>query len=109
VGEDDEHARALAWPERLATLDFLAGDPKRLESARDAARRELSDAQRARHTVLEYTSDIVGGVPAVRDRLVELVETTGADEIAAVSNIHDPADRRASFERLAVAAGVRDR
>jgi luciferase family oxidoreductase group 1 len=104
VGDDDAHAAALAWPERLAALDYLTGTPRALCSIEDAARRTLTEAQQAQHAALDYESDIVGGVVEVRAELRKLVAETGADELAAVSNIHNPADRRASFERLAIAA-----
>ncbi|WP_261566744.1 LLM class flavin-dependent oxidoreductase [Frankia gtarii] len=107
VGEDDEHAAALAAPERLAVLDYLTGSPRPLEAVERALARRLTDAQLAARDTLDFRGDVVGGVDRVAGRLAELVEASGADEVMAISNIHDPEDRRNSFRRLAVAAGLR--
>ncbi|WP_055750277.1 LLM class flavin-dependent oxidoreductase [Frankia sp. AvcI1] len=106
VGEDDEHAEALAAPERLAVLDHLTGNPSPLEPVERALARRLTDAQRAARDTLDVRGDVVGGVDRVASRLGELVAASGADEVMAISNIHDPEDRRNSLRRLAVAAGL---
>lgn len=106
VGEDDEHASALAASERLAVLEYLTGNPSALEPVDRALSRRLTDAQLAARDTLDLRSDIVGGVSHVEQRLAEVVQTSGADEVMAISNIHDPEDRRKSFRRLAQAAGL---
>ncbi|WP_131785889.1 LLM class flavin-dependent oxidoreductase [Protofrankia symbiont of Coriaria ruscifolia] len=106
VGENDEHGEALASPERLAVLDYLTGDPRPLEPVERALARRLTDAQLAARDKLDFRGDVVGGVDRVASRLAELVEASGADEVMAISNIHSPEDRRDSFRRLAVAAGL---
>ncbi|CAO5189528.1 Luciferase family oxidoreductase, group 1 [Frankia sp. AiPs1] len=107
VGEDDEHAAALAAPERLAVLDYLTGNPSPLESVERALARRLTDAQLAKRETLDARGDVTGGVERVAARLAELADASGADEIMAISNIHDPEDRRDSLRRLALAAGLR--
>jgi alkanesulfonate monooxygenase SsuD/methylene tetrahydromethanopterin reductase-like flavin-dependent oxidoreductase (luciferase family) len=44
---------------------------------------------------------IVGSPETVRERLGELLENTGADELMAMANVHGYADRLRSFELLA--------
>ncbi|MGI8305829.1 LLM class flavin-dependent oxidoreductase [Saccharopolyspora hattusasensis] len=106
VGEDEEHAAALAAPERLAVLEYLTGNPSALEPVDRALGRRLTDAQAAARDTLDLRADIVGGVDHVAQRLTALVDASGADEVMAISNIHDPEDRRGSFRRLAQAAGL---
>ncbi|MFE9750964.1 LLM class flavin-dependent oxidoreductase [Saccharothrix saharensis] len=103
VGEDAEHANALAASERLAVLDFLTGTPAALEPMDRALARPLTPAQVTVRDRLDTRSDVVGDVDHAAARLAELVERTGADEVMAVSNIHDPAERRAALRRLAAA------
>ncbi len=103
VGEDDEHAAALAAPERLATLDYLTGNPRPLEPIEQALARRLTRAQLATRDTLDLRGDVTGSTDRVAARLAELVEASGADEIMAISNIHDPEDRRNSLRRLASA------
>ncbi|QFZ19202.1 LLM class flavin-dependent oxidoreductase [Saccharothrix syringae] len=103
VGEDAEHAHALASSERLAVLDFLTGTPAPLEPMERALARPLTEAQLAVRDRLDTRSDVVGDVDHVAARLADLVAATGADEVMAVSNIHDPLERRNSLRRLAAA------
>ncbi|AEH09359.1 MULTISPECIES: LLM class flavin-dependent oxidoreductase [Protofrankia] len=108
VGEDDEHGEALAAPERLAVLDYLSGDPRPLESVEQALARtsRLTDAQLVARDKVDLRGDVVGGIDRVAGRLAELVEASGVDEVMAISNIHNPEDRRESVRRLAVAVGL---
>jgi luciferase family oxidoreductase group 1 len=106
VGEDDEHAEALAMPERRAVLDHHTGARRALDPVEVALARPLTEAQRAVQERLDDRSDVVGGVAAVEARLARLVATTGADEVMVVSNVHDPVDRQAVLARLAIAAGL---
>lgn len=106
VGADDEHARALASSERLAVLDHLAGTPRALEPAEKAVARQLTDAQRSLEQTIDYRTDVVGSTRTVAAKIAELVAATGADEVMAISNVHDPADRQDCLRRLAIAAEV---
>ena len=57
-----------------------------------------------REAVREYRSRTVIGSPAtVRAQIEQLVEDSGADEVMAVSNIHDHAARLNSYALLAAA------
>jgi len=51
---------------------------------------------------------IVGSKTTVRSGLEKLVGETGADEVIAVTDTYEAADRLASFERLALVAGQID-
>jgi hypothetical protein len=42
----------------------------------------------------------------VRDALREMAEATGADELMAMSGIHDHVERKASCRRVADALGI---
>jgi len=44
---------------------------------------------------------VVGGPARVRDRLRAMVDATGADEVMAMSSIHDHEERKRSYSRLA--------
>ncbi|HWE87997.1 MAG TPA: LLM class flavin-dependent oxidoreductase [Pseudonocardiaceae bacterium] len=106
VGEDDEHARALAASERLAVLDYLTGNPAALEPMEKALARPLTDAQLAVRETLDYRPDIVGDTEAAAARIAQITAASGADEVMAIANVHDPVERRDSLRRLAVAVGL---
>jgi alkanesulfonate monooxygenase SsuD/methylene tetrahydromethanopterin reductase-like flavin-dependent oxidoreductase (luciferase family) len=53
-----------------------------------------------------FGTSIIGGPATVRRGLDELLAATGANEIMATTMVHDPADRRTSFELLAELAGL---
>jgi alkanesulfonate monooxygenase SsuD/methylene tetrahydromethanopterin reductase-like flavin-dependent oxidoreductase (luciferase family) len=52
---------------------------------------------------------IVGSPLTVRDRLDELLTRSGADELMAMTNVHDSSDRRRSYELLAEAFSLEPR
>lgn len=49
---------------------------------------------------------LVGGVERVRDRLCELAEASGAEEVMVQTHLHDQEMRRRSYSLLAEALGV---
>ena len=105
VGDDAEHAEALAASERRAVLDYRTGNPGPLLPMQEALALPLTDAQRAAAAGLDHRSDILGDVDTVARRIAELAASSGADEVMAISNIHDPAERRRALRRMAVAVG----
>jgi luciferase family oxidoreductase group 1 len=107
VGEDDDHARALALPWHLSLVQHRAGSPSPLMTVDEAQRHRWTDAERAAEPKVDVRADVVGGPDQARDRLAALVEASGADEVIASCNAFDPADRHASFSRLAAAVGLR--
>jgi luciferase family oxidoreductase group 1 len=109
VGEDDEHAQALARPWHLSLVRHRAGTPGPLVSVGEALRHRWTDAERDAQAKVDTRADVVGGPDTVRRRLAQLVEETWADEVIASSNTFDPADRWASYTRLAQVVGLRPR
>jgi luciferase family oxidoreductase group 1 len=101
VGEDDDHAEALDAPLTLALAQFLAGQPSSLLTVEQAAAHRWTEAELAVRHRVDLRADVVGGPQRVRAGLEAHLAATGADEIIATSNTTDPADRRASFVRLA--------
>jgi luciferase family oxidoreductase group 1 len=98
VGADDEAAHRLAAPARVAFRALRAGRPIPLPSVADAVAEEGEEAP-------SRPSDrmIVGSPETVRDRLDDLLDRTGADELMAMANVHGYEDRLRSFELLAAA------
>ncbi|HEY4830779.1 MAG TPA: LLM class flavin-dependent oxidoreductase [Solirubrobacteraceae bacterium] len=109
VGENDEHAEALARPWHLALVRHRAGTPGPLMSVEAALRHRWTGAEREAEAKVDTRADVVGGPDTVRRRLAELLEETQADEVIASSNTFDPADRWASYARLALAVSLRPR
>ncbi|WP_235433465.1 MULTISPECIES: MsnO8 family LLM class oxidoreductase [Protofrankia] len=106
VGDDREHAEALAAPERLANVWQLAGDAAALVPVHEALAYRFSEPERAVRDRLDLRSDLVGGPAEVADQLAALAGASGADEVMLVTNTYEPADRVASFRRLAAAVGL---
>lgn len=49
---------------------------------------------------------VAGGPRAVKKRLLDLLEASGADELMAMTGIHDHEERKRSYSRLATALEV---
>jgi luciferase family oxidoreductase group 1 len=109
VGEDDEHADALALPWHLTLVQHRAGTPAPLMSVEDAHRHHWSTAERDAEAKVDRRADVVGGPERVRAQIAALVQASGADEVIASSNTFDPEERRASYARLAAAVQLRVR
>jgi luciferase family oxidoreductase group 1 len=105
VGEDDEHAQALAAPGRLAMAQARAGlgIATRLPSVDAALAHRWTDAEREADALLGGDTDVVGGAEHVRERIERIVADAQADEAMIITNTSDPDARLASFTRLAVA------
>ncbi|CAB4900930.1 unannotated protein [freshwater metagenome] len=102
VGEDDEHARALAAPSHLSMVRARLGDRSPMVSVDDAlAHRWTAEERAAEAEFVDTRADVVGGVETVRAGIEAAVEASGADEVIAITNTPDPEERRASFRRLA--------
>ena len=106
VGEDDAHAQALALPWHLALVQHRAGNPSPLMTVDEALAHRWSTAEREAEARVDQRADVVGGDDHVRDRIRALVDESQADEIIATTNTYDPAERRASYDRLAAAVGL---
>jgi luciferase family oxidoreductase group 1 len=105
VGEDDEHGKLLAAPERLANVQQLAGHPAPLMPAEAALAHPWTEAERRVGDRLDLRSDIAGGPEHVRDRIVAVIAASDADEIMIVANTYSPGERVGSFRRFAEVMG----
>jgi luciferase family oxidoreductase group 1 len=104
VGEDDEHARALAAPMHLGMVQARLGDRSPMPSVEDALAHRWTDEERAAEAkYVDTRADVVGDAETVRAGVEAAVEASGADEVIAITNTPDPEERRASFRRLAEA------
>jgi luciferase family oxidoreductase group 1 len=99
--ETDEAAARLASSAELGMVWFLQGIRDRpLPSVEEAlahrydAHEDALRAGRGRHY-------LVGGVARVRQRLAELVEAAGANEVMVVTHVHEHEARKRSYELLA--------
>ena len=102
--EDADAARWRHGSMRLSALRLRAGRPSTLPSPQEAAERAYSDAEQA--VIAEATaSHVVGDRAAVIEQLNGLAASTGADELMVTTSTFAHADRLASYELLAPAAG----
>jgi alkanesulfonate monooxygenase SsuD/methylene tetrahydromethanopterin reductase-like flavin-dependent oxidoreductase (luciferase family) len=103
--EDAAAAQFLHGSSRLSTLRLRAGRPSTLPSPEEAADRQYSAAEQT--VIAEATAaDVVGDPASVIERLDRLIASTGADELMVTTSTFAQADRLASYELLAQAAGL---
>jgi luciferase family oxidoreductase group 1 len=104
TANDEAEARWLHGSTRLSALRQRAGRPGTLPSPEEAA---IADYSAAERRVMEETtdSDVVGDPATVIDRLIQLVRSTGADELMVTTSTFTHAARINSYEQLARAAG----
>ncbi|GAB7190685.1 LLM class flavin-dependent oxidoreductase [Kineococcus sp. NUM-3379] len=101
----EERAEELALASDLAFLRLRSGRPGPLPSPEEAAAHPWTELDRA--LAAENRSRLVSGTPEqVVARLHALAAVTTADELMVMTNVHDPAERRLSYELLARAAGL---
>lgn len=106
VGEDDEHARALALPWYISWVRGRAGRSGPLIPVEQALSYRFSEAEQAAQVKVRTDADVVGGPELVAELLARHVERSGADEIIATTNTFAIEDRLASYERLAELTGL---
>ena len=104
VGEDDEHAQALALPFHLALVQIMAGQPAPLMSVEQALNHRWTSAEREAEARVDVRADVTGGAAHVASKLAALVRASQAVEIVATTNTFDPLQRLASYQRLAAIA-----
>ncbi|MEU7875288.1 LLM class flavin-dependent oxidoreductase [Dactylosporangium sp. NPDC049140] len=101
VGETDEHAAVLASGYGLWVRSIRAGSGAiPFPTPQEAAAHEWSaeDRELVRDRV---ETQLVGAPATVADKLEQLRDATGADELAITTITHDHADRVRSYELLA--------
>ncbi len=105
VAEDDESAAWLSGSSALSWLRFVQGKSGPVPTPEDAAAHPWTDAELA--TVAERRhGQAIGGPDTVRTRLADLLDSTQADELMATTQVHDPVERRLSFDRLCDLVGA---
>jgi luciferase family oxidoreductase group 1 len=108
VAETEERAQQLARANALSMLRLRSGRPGPLPSPEEAEAYPWSEAEEA--AVEEWAGLVSVGTPdQVAADLLRRANSAGADELIITTNIHNPAERRRSFELLAEAWGLKPR
>jgi luciferase family oxidoreductase group 1 len=104
--QDAEHARYLAGPLALSRLNLRRGKPRPLASPKTAAQLKHNPIEQ---TIIDeaLATITLGDQATVANRLSELVERTGADELMVTSMLADPEDRLTSHQLVADALAAR--
>lgn len=99
--EDDERARQLAAPMRVAFRRLRGGLPGPIPSLEDAL---AEDNPLKPERATGPNARVIAGAPeTVRDWLDQLISDSGADELMITTNTHATEDRDRSIELLAEA------
>jgi luciferase family oxidoreductase group 1 len=106
VGDDDAHGEALAAPWHLAMVRQRAGLGSPLITVQEALAHTWTDAEKRAEEMVDVRADAVGGPERVRGRIEEMARAAQADEVFAITNTYDLADRLASYDRLAEVMGL---
>jgi luciferase family oxidoreductase group 1 len=106
--DTDERAQWLSGPAALSFLRLRAGKPQPLASPEEAAAHPYSQIERE-HIRERFAAQAIGSPGTVRERLAQLLDRTGADELMLTTMVYDIGDRIRSFELIAekVAGGLR--
>jgi luciferase family oxidoreductase group 1 len=100
LADTDERARELAMPGALSFLRLRSGRPGLLPSVDEALSYPYAPHETA-FVEQRLAQQSIGGPDTVRASLERLLDDTAADELMVTTMVHDPADRLASFSRLA--------
>ncbi|MER7545268.1 LLM class flavin-dependent oxidoreductase [Spirillospora sp. NPDC127506] len=96
----DERARELAAPQALAFLRLRQGRPGPLPTPEETAAHPYTPLERQMIDA-RLADQVMGGPETVRKQLDALIERTAVDEVMAVTQVFDHADRLRSYEILA--------
>ena len=108
VAETEERAAQLALANSLSILRLRSGRPGPLPSPEEAAAYSWSEGELA--AVEEWAGLASVGTPdQVAADLSRRATAAGADELIITTSIHDPAERRHSYDLLATAWGLKPR
>jgi luciferase family oxidoreductase group 1 len=100
--DDEDRARWLAGPGKLAILRLRQGRPGRYPTPEEAAAHAFTDHEQ--EIVRAWTaSQVVGDAEQVSTGLSDLAARTGADELMVTTMTHGHADRVRSYELVAAA------
>jgi luciferase family oxidoreductase group 1 len=104
-GKDDEHAQRIAAPIRLAVVRNRTGRRAPIADVDEALAYHFSPEEQA--IADEFLMGaIIGGPARVVEGLERLAADTHADELMLSALIGDRDERRRSYERVALAAGL---
>jgi luciferase family oxidoreductase group 1 len=107
TGVDDGHAAALSAPSHLSMVQARLGSRRPLVPVEAALAHRWTEEERAAEAkYVDTRADVAGGPEAVRAGIEAAVAASGADEVIAITNTFDAADRRAAYARLAEAFGL---
>jgi luciferase family oxidoreductase group 1 len=108
VAETEERAQELALANELSILRLRSGRPGPMPSPEEAAAYPWSEGERA--AVEEWAGMVSVGTPdQVAADLGRRAGAAGADELIITTSIHDPAERRHSYDLLAKAWNLKPR
>ncbi|WP_396445055.1 LLM class flavin-dependent oxidoreductase [Actinomadura sp.] len=96
----DERARELAAPQALAFLRLRQGRPGPLPTPEETAAHPYTPLERQMIDA-RLADQVMGGPETVRKQLDALIERSAVDEVMAVTQVFDHADRLRSYEILA--------
>ncbi len=100
-GETDDDAQRLASSGVLSMTRFLQGIRDRPMPTVEEAMAYRYDAEEMALRRGREGHLLVGGPARVKQRLMELVEAAGADEVMVLTHVHDHEERKRSYERVA--------
>src|SRR5206468_27878 len=87
----------------LSFLRLRSGRPGPIPSPEEAAAYPYTELERA-FVEDRQATQVIGAPETVQRGLTELASATQADELMIITMVYDPADRLASFERVAALA-----
>lgn len=102
VADTEERAQQLALSNALSMARLRTNHPGPLPSPQEAAAHQWTEAERqVAEAGRRFVS--VGTADQVREDLLQRAKHATADELIVTTNVHDPAERRHSYELLATA------
>src|SRR5690606_29105042 len=100
AADTDGEAYKLFTSLQQAFLNLIRGMPGQLPAPVESMEGRLSPLESA-HLARMTKFTAIGSLKSVRERLAQIVEETGADELIATAQIYDHDARLRSFEILA--------
>lgn len=105
-GADDAHAAELASSAELSAIRFGQGFRDRALPTTEEARAYPYDADEQVFLQQHRARGVVGDKARVAEALHRLAEDSGASEFMVLTAVHDHAERKRSYERVAEALGI---
>lgn len=108
VAETEERAQQLALANELSILRLRSGRPGPMPTTEEAAAYPWTAEERA--AVKQWAGLASVGTPdQVAAELADRTRRAGADELMVITSVHDPVERRYSYDLLANAWGLTPR